>query len=53
MNADLEWADLQLLGLLAQAGTLSAAGRALGIDQTTASRRLARIEHRLGSQLFD
>ncbi|MGL5362281.1 MAG: LysR family transcriptional regulator [Bosea sp. (in: a-proteobacteria)] len=53
MNADLEWADLQLLGLLAQAGTLSAAGRMLGIDQTTASRRLARIEHRLGSPLFD
>ncbi len=53
MSADLEWADLQLLGLLAKAGTLSAAGRALGIDQTTASRRLARIEQRLGSPLFD
>ncbi len=49
----MEWADLQLLALLAEAGTLSAAGRSLGIDQTTASRRLARIEHRLGSPLFD
>ncbi|WP_237152508.1 LysR family transcriptional regulator [Oryzibacter oryziterrae] len=53
MNADLNWDDLQLLGAMARAGTLSAAARTLGVDQTTAARRLARIEARMGEPLFD
>lgn len=53
MNADLAAADLDLIRRVAAAGTLSAAARALGIDQTTAARRLARIEKRLGAALFD
>lgn len=51
MNAD--WSDLQLLDRVARGGTLSAAARALGVDQTTVSRRLAALERRLGATLFD
>lgn len=53
MDAELDAADLDLIRRVAAAGTLSAAARALGIDQTTAARRLARIEKRLGAALFD
>lgn len=51
MNAD--WADLQLLAALVRAETLSGAARALGVDQTTVARRLARVEQGLGARLFD
>jgi DNA-binding transcriptional LysR family regulator len=47
------WDELELLQRIAEAGTLSQAGRALSVDQTTASRRLARVEARLGVTLFD
>ncbi|MCE1236461.1 MAG: LysR family transcriptional regulator [Hyphomicrobiales bacterium] len=48
-----DWDDLRLLLALCETATLSAAARRLGVDQTTASRRLARLEHRLGETLFD
>ncbi|MBN8940252.1 MAG: LysR family transcriptional regulator [Rhizobiales bacterium] len=47
------WDDLELLRRIVDAGTLTQAGRALGVDQTTAARRLARIERQLGMTLFD
>ncbi|WP_163071419.1 LysR family transcriptional regulator, partial [Acinetobacter baumannii] len=47
------WDDLELLRYIVDAGTLTQAGRALGVDQTTAARRLARIEGQLGMTLFD
>ena len=53
MSADPGWADLELLQRLAGAGTLSGAARALSVDQTTAARRLAALERRLGAKLFD
>lgn len=34
-------------------GSLTAAARALGVDQSTASRRLAALESRLGARLFE
>ncbi|WP_205032087.1 LysR family transcriptional regulator [Hwanghaeella grinnelliae] len=34
-------------------GTLSAAGRSLGVDQTTVTRRLAALEEGLNARLFD
>lgn len=49
----LDWDDLRLVLDLADCGTLSAAARRRGVDQTTASRRLARLEKRLGLGLFD
>lgn len=48
-----DWDDLHLLLAVSQTSTLSAAARRLGVDQTTASRRLARLEHRFGEALFD
>ncbi len=53
MNAEAGWADLELAQRIAGAGTLSGAARALHVDQTTASRRLAALERRLGVALFD
>jgi DNA-binding transcriptional LysR family regulator len=53
MNAEPGWADLELARRIAEAKTLSGAARALGVDQTTAARRLAAIERRIGASLFD
>ncbi len=53
MNAEGGWADLELAQRIAGAGTLSGAARALHVDQTTAARRLAALERRLGVTLFD
>lgn len=50
---DVDWDDLRLAMVLAQEGSSAAAARRLGIDQTTASRRLARLERGLGLTLFD
>lgn len=47
------WDDLHLVLALSRAGSFSAAGRALGITHTTASRRLKACESALGTQLFD
>ena len=53
MNAGLSWEELELVNELVAGGTLSAAARRLNVDQTTTARRLARIEARLGTALFD
>lgn len=53
MSAAGHWSDLELAQRIASAGTLSGAARALGVDQTTAARRLATLERRLGVSLFD
>ncbi len=47
-----DWNDLRFLLALQRAGTLAGAGRALGVDETTVSRRLRRLEARLGVALF-
>lgn len=52
MNAE-SLSDLELLERLIEGRTLSAAARALGVDQTTVSRRLAAFERRLATRLFD
>lgn len=47
--------DLEGMALfvrVAEAGSLSAAGRALGLPKATVSRRIARLERRLGTQLL-
>ncbi|SCM72533.1 putative Mau operon transcriptional activator [uncultured Pleomorphomonas sp.] len=53
MNADMRWDELELVSEIVAGGTLSEAARRLGVDQTTAARRLGRIEARLGAALFD
>lgn len=48
----LPWEDVQLFLAIAEAGSLSAAAKRLGVGQPTVSRRLADLEYRLGTQLF-
>lgn len=49
----MRWDELELVAEIVAGGTLSEAARRLGVDQTTAARRLGRIEARLGAALFD
>ncbi|MEM1418485.1 MAG: LysR family transcriptional regulator [Myxococcota bacterium] len=49
----LAWDDLRVLLAAAREGSVSAAARSLGVEQSTASRRLARLERALGVVLFD
>lgn len=53
MNNLLAWDDLRLVLAIADAGTLSGAGRHLGLSHATLFRRLNAIEGRLGVRLFD
>jgi DNA-binding transcriptional LysR family regulator len=48
----MSWDDLRHLLAVARAGTLAAAARRLGVDQTTVARRLAALEKALGARLF-
>jgi DNA-binding transcriptional LysR family regulator len=45
--------DLRLLHAIGMAATLTGAARALGVNLSTAFRRLAALERRLGVRLFD
>jgi len=47
-----EWSDLRILLEVARGGTLSAAGRKLGVNNTTVGRRMAALEADLGAKLF-
>ncbi len=46
-----DWDDLKPLLAVARHGSTLAAGRALGVDQSTVQRRLAELERRLGQSL--
>jgi DNA-binding transcriptional LysR family regulator len=52
MPEAVSWDDLRVFLVLRREATFAAAARALGVDATTVSRRLARLEERLGAQLF-
>jgi DNA-binding transcriptional LysR family regulator len=47
-----DWNDLSFFVEVARHGTLSGAARAIGSDHATVSRRIAALEHALGSALF-
>jgi DNA-binding transcriptional LysR family regulator len=49
----MEWSDLRYVLAAARAGTLAAAARRLGVDQTTVSRRIAAAERAVGARLFE
>ena len=49
----MDWSDLQFLLGAADAGSLSAAARKLGVNHTTVLRRLNAFEKQLGVRLFD
>ncbi|MEI8702695.1 LysR family transcriptional regulator [Mesorhizobium sp. ISC15] len=48
-----ELSDLRLIRAIGEAGSLSAAARHLGVDHSTAFRRLGAMEGRLGAHLFE
>lgn len=50
---DIAWEDLVVLLAAFECGSLSAAARSLRVSQSTASRRLVRLEERLDARLFD
>lgn len=49
---DTSWDDLRLFLAAAEAGSLSGAAARLGLGQATLSRRVAALEERLGTRLF-
>jgi len=49
----MNWDDLRFFLAVAHSASLSQAGRRLGVSQPTVSRRLAAMEVRLGSSLFE
>jgi DNA-binding transcriptional LysR family regulator len=48
----MEWDDLRFFLAIARHGSLSAAGRALRVRQSTVGRRLAALESEVGARLF-
>ena len=53
MSNDVDWDDWKVVHELANAGTASGAAERLGMNVTTVTRRIDRIEERLGVQLFE
>ena len=49
----MNWDDLRYFLALAREGTVSGAGRVLAVKHTTVARRIAALEARLDSRLFD
>lgn len=49
--ADLEWSDFKVILALSRGGSVAAAGRILGVDSSTVSRRLAAAEDAFGAVL--
>ena len=49
----MKWDDLRVFLAVARQGRLQAAGRTLGLDPTTAGRRIGALEEALGTRLFD
>ena len=49
---DFDWNDIPLILALARSGSMSAAGRQLGVDASTISRRIAAAEKALNLRLF-
>lgn len=52
-NGSVDWNDLRYFLAVAGTGSTLAAGRALGVSQTTAARRIAALEAALGVTLFE
>lgn len=47
----MDWDDLRIFLQLARTGRMAGAGRALGVDDTTVGRRVARLEKEVGAPL--
>jgi DNA-binding transcriptional LysR family regulator len=53
MQGQIGWEDLRLVRAVGEAGTLTGAARRLGVDHSTAFRRLGALERRIGVRLFE
>ena len=53
LATDVDWNDLKYFLAVARGGSTLAAGRTLGVSQTTVARRLAALEAALGLVLFE
>lgn len=53
ISTRLDWDDLRLVLVVAEIGTISGAAEVLRISHPTLSRRLKRMEERLGTRLFE
>lgn len=53
MTSPADWHDLHIFLTVARLGTISEAGARLGIEHSTVSRRIDRLESKLGVVLFD
>jgi len=53
MNNQISWDDLNIVLAISESGSLSGAGRRLGLSHATVYRRLAKIEDYLGVELFE
>lgn len=49
----INWDDLKFFLALSREGSVSAAGKSLGVNHTTVARRIGALEKRLGTRLFD
>ncbi len=49
----MNWDDFRFFLALSREGSVSGAGRALGVKHTTVARRIRALEERLGTRLFD
>lgn len=49
----MEWSDIRVFLHVARAGQMAGASRSLGLDHSTISRRIARLEEATGVPLFD
>ncbi|MEH6628782.1 MAG: LysR family transcriptional regulator [Motiliproteus sp.] len=49
----MNWNDLRYFLALSRQGSVSGAGRLLGVEHTTVARRITALEKQLGSRLFD
>lgn len=50
---NLDWDNIRYFLAVVRSGSVSRAAEQLGVNQTTVSRRIAALEHRLGKELFD
>jgi DNA-binding transcriptional LysR family regulator len=50
---DVDWDDLRVFLAVSERGSISAAAKLLNVNHSTVLRRLASLEKRLGSRLFD
>ncbi len=49
----MNWDDLRFFLALSREGSVSGAGKALGVNHTTVARRIGALEDQIGTRLFD